>query len=115
MRNGATIVALSLIQLLVIAVGCYSTAAVLKIHEYPQAGVSWNPFAVFVRGSGFLLGFVSLAWAIVSAVLEQKETFLWSRRWSVLTGAALLAALVCFLFWTTTTPFFSLRLPLSAE
>ncbi|MES2923978.1 MAG: hypothetical protein V4819_20665 [Verrucomicrobiota bacterium] len=117
--NTSAMSRLALVQFLVTVIGVMTTCAMLKLHQYgpetaahPEPWMRWNPAAVVVRSYGFLLLIVPAAWTFVCMALERRAPERWSRSWTVISGAVLLAALIGFLAWTTFHPFFWQKIPL---
>lgn len=88
------------IQAILIIGGSLMTAVILKSMGYPDR-FSHLPFSLaLVRNWGFLLLAIPLAWALITIRLEQRHDRWFSRRWTFISGFALLAGLACFFLMT---------------
>ena len=104
---------IALAQSLVVFIGVMTTCGMLKLNHYdPQSGTRWNPVAVAIREAGFLLLAIPVGWTVLCLVLESRDTSRWNRTWTIVSGLAIIAGLVSFLWWTTATPTFYQKLPL---
>ena len=86
---------LALLQAGVIVGGCLFTGTILKARGYPDQFTEIPFLLLFVRNWGFLLILIPLVWAVLTIRMEQRSEW-FSRRWTAISGFALLAALVWF-------------------
>lgn len=90
---------LTLIQAGVIVFGSLFVGVILKATGYPDHFQKIPLILLFVRNWGFLLILIPLAWAMGSIWLERHFNG-YSKRWSMVSGLCLLAALIWFLLKT---------------
>jgi hypothetical protein len=78
-------------QSVAIVAGSLLTAATPRMRGSGSGG-PW--LAVFVRDWGFLLLLIPAAWVFVTLWLERHRSDWFTKRWTILSGVLLLAALV---------------------
>ena len=98
-------VRLALFQVLCVILGVIMTRAAFMGCGYPDSNLDWNALALITRNHGFLFLLVPVAWTSVAVYLENYGTGRWSRRWTVVSGLLLLAALGIFFLWTFSNPY----------
>jgi hypothetical protein len=79
-------------QSVVIVAGSLLTAATPRMRSGGSGGGHWLP--VFVRDWGFLLLLIPATWAFATLWLERHQSDWFTKRWTILSGVLLLAALV---------------------
>lgn len=81
-------------QSVVIVAGSMMTAVALKIRGYPDGDRAWPALPVFIREWGLVLILLPAAWVLSTIWLERhRDEF--TKRWTILSGLFLLAALAC--------------------
>jgi hypothetical protein len=83
---------------MVIMGGSMFTATFLKLNGYPEARPVWPWLPVFIRNWGVVLILIPAVWVLATIWLERHCSDWFSKRWTILSGAFLLAALAWFMF-----------------
>lgn len=78
--------------------GSLMTAALMKARGFPDPNQFWHPFALFVRGWGFLLILIPGIWVVWSVWSESNPRFDFTRRWTIVTGLIVFAGLAWMMF-----------------
>lgn len=91
---------LASIQIAVILFGFMATGLILKAAGYPDIGYPINGRILFVRHFGALFFIAPVIWAFSTVALERRTENRFTKRWSVVSGMALLAGLTYFYFMT---------------
>lgn len=73
--------------------GWLATATMMRAAGYPDENLVWRPLSLFVRNWGFVLILLPGIWAAGSIWLENHRAELFSKRWTIVSGVALFAAL----------------------
>ena len=102
LREHGTQSVLTVLQATVVVAGSMCTATILKALGYPESHDMWPSLSVFVRNWGFLFLIIPASWAITTLWLERHQSSWFSKRWTLITGIIVLAAL-SFLFVVSTT------------
>jgi D-alanyl-lipoteichoic acid acyltransferase DltB (MBOAT superfamily) len=89
---------LASMQIVVILLGFMATGLILKGAGYPDIGVSISGKLYFVRHFGALLLIVPIVWVFATIAFERRPDNRFSKRWTIVTGIVVLAALSYFLF-----------------
>ena len=88
-------------QSVVIVAGSMFTATVLKVRGFPEARSEWPMLAVFVREWGFTLMLIPAAWVLGTIWLERHRADWFTKRWTILSGVILVAALCGLMAYAT--------------
>jgi hypothetical protein len=105
-------VRIALFQVFTVIIGVFMTRAAFMASGYPDADLQWNRLALLLRNHGYFLLLVPLAWTLTATRLENLSSGPWSRRWTLVTGMLVLAALAGLLLWSFSNPYASHRLHL---
>ncbi len=87
---------LASMQIVVILFGFMATGLILKAAGYPDIGYPINGRILFVRHFGALFLIAPVIWVFVTVALERRTENRFTKRWSVVSGLALLAGLSYF-------------------
>ena len=94
---------LGLMQTVVIIYGILATATIMKVYGYPDAAVMWQDGSLFVRRFGLVLLALPILWVSATIYWEQFDQ-IFSKACTLITGIALLVALVMLFSQTAGNP-----------
>ena len=95
---------LAVLQATVVVAGSMCTATMLKALGYPESRETWSLLSVFVQNWGFAILIVPASWVLVTLWLEHHQQHWFSKRWTLVTGLMVCAALVLLFFASTVGP-----------
>ncbi len=81
-------------QSVTIVAGSMMTAVALRMRGYPDEEKDWPLVPVFLREWGLVLILLPATWMLLTIWLE-RHTDNFTKRWTILTGTLLPAALAC--------------------
>jgi uncharacterized membrane protein len=97
---------LALVQTLLIIVGFFALAAVLKISGYPhEAAVRWNPLAVLLREHGMWLLLLPVLWVIFATIAERLDRGAFSDHVALALGIGLALVTIALFLCAAVFPF----------
>jgi len=100
---------LAMIQLLVVILGFFALAIVLKAEGFPRdppfmaslSRVVWSPFALFLRHYGLAFLLVPVVWTVAASLSQGRRVIFSLDVWLVLGVVASVAIIVLFLYACT--------------
>jgi len=102
-----TTAVLALVQMLLVILGFFALAIVLKASGYPYyPGVRWNQLAVFLRQHGMWLILLPVAWVILAARTERYDYGILSYRVVWLGGVGIAATIIALFLYAAVHPFY---------
>ncbi len=105
-------VRIALFQVFAVILGVFMTRAAFMWAGYPESNLDWNGLSLLIRNLGFLLLLIPLVWTIAATYCERYSIGWWSRRWTIVSGMVVLAALIVLLMWSFFHPYHFHKVPL---
>ncbi len=98
---------LALVQMLLVILGFFALAIVLKASGYPDyTGVRWSHLAVFLRRHGMWLLVLPILWVVLAARTERHDYGILSYRIVWLAGACIAATIIALFLYAAIYPFY---------
>ncbi len=97
---------LSLIQLLVVILGFFALAMVLKVEGYPDdpplpaslGRTVWSPLALFLRHYGLAFLIVPVGWTILASLSQNRRIIFSQNIWLIIGVIAAVAIIALFIY-----------------
>jgi hypothetical protein len=96
---------LALVQTLVVILGFFALASVLKALGYPDhLYVHWNHYALFLRRQGMWLLILPILWVVLAARAERHDYGILTYRVVWLGGVCIAAAIIALFLYAAVFP-----------
>lgn len=92
-REYAVQAAFAALQCAVIQIGTLISTLLLRSAGYPDPAVDWPWLPVLIREWGPLAFAIPGAWVIATILLERREAGAFTKRWTIVSGLVVTAAL----------------------
>ena len=100
-----TTVSLAFVQMLLVILGFFAVAIVLKALGYPDyPDARWNHYALFLRRHGMWLLILPILWLVLAAQAERHDYGILTYRVVWLGGVCIAAAIIALFLYAATFP-----------
>jgi hypothetical protein len=95
---------LALVQALLVTLGFFALAIILKALGYPASGMHFSRLAVFLRTHGFWLICLPVAWVCLAVRVERRDYGILSYRTVWLGGVCIAASIISLFLYAAVFP-----------